>query len=162
MRDRILNGEHDLVGVLLFGTVKHKVPEGQQGFPHVYVVQALEEPSASSMRELSLLCQAEDAAAGASDPAAAAAAAAADDFGHMDVDDPEPLDLANVLWVTSMMFNSTASKNTRRRLCERFPPQPRVTCVIGAYAALAVYRPCPSLQLSPDARGDGIALPAQT
>ena len=112
MRDRILNGEHDLVGVLLFGTMKHKVPEGQQGFPHIYLVQPLEEPSANSMRELSLICQAEDG-----DGSAGPATAVADDFGHMD--NTDPLDFANVLWVSSMMFNSTASKNMRRRLCTR-------------------------------------------
>jgi hypothetical protein len=113
MRDRILNGEHDLVGVLLYGTVKHKVPEGQQGFPHIYLVQGLEEPSANAMREVSLICKAEELAG---EESAGTSAAVADDFGHMD--DAEPLDLANVLWVTSMMFNSAASKNTRRRLCE--------------------------------------------
>ena len=50
MRDRILGGDRDLVGVLLFGTEKAKVPNGHEGFDHVYLLQDLEEPSATSMR----------------------------------------------------------------------------------------------------------------
>ena len=51
MRDRILSGERDLVGVLLFGTKETKVPNSQ-GFPHIYLLQELEEPSATSMLSL--------------------------------------------------------------------------------------------------------------
>ena len=111
MRDRILGNERDLVGVLLFGTEKDKVPNGQQGFSHIYLVQDLEEPTAKSMRELEYIIAAEKASAtgGTSE-----AAAAADDFGHMDAS--VDLNIASVLWVTSMLFNSAASKNSRRRL----------------------------------------------
>jgi len=122
MRDRILSGDRDLVGVLLFGTEQMKVPNGQQGFPHIYLLQELEEPSAASMRQLELLIKAGHAEHAALDgeeeeaaaATAAAAAAVAVDFGH--AAESSALELANVLWVTSMLFNSAASKNTRRRL----------------------------------------------
>ena len=122
MRDRILSGEADLVGVLLFGTEKMKIPNGHQGFPHIFLLQELEQPSAASMRQLELIIKAEEAAAREDDDggggdaaleAVEASAAAAVDFGHADAS--SALELANVLWVTSMIFNS-AAKNTRRRL----------------------------------------------
>ena len=115
VRDRIHSGESDLVGVLLFGTEKMKVPNGHQNFPHIYVLQELEQPSAASMRQLELIAKAKEAArvGAAASELDDAAAAAAEAFGH--ADSSSALELANVLWVTSMIFNS-AAKNTRRRL----------------------------------------------
>jgi len=107
MKDRVLGGERDLVGVLLFGTKETKVPHGQQGgFSHMYELQSLEEPSAGSMRNVSLLLR--DA------PTPADEAANAGPFGHLD--DGAALDLSEVLWLTSMLFNNSAAKNTRRRV----------------------------------------------
>ena len=123
MRDRILGSQPDLVGVLLFGTEKTKVPNGHQGFNHVYLLQDLEEPSATSMRKISLIMAEQQAkataAAGYASPGGAAkseegAKTEDTDFGHIASSDD--FDLSNVLWVTSMLFNSSAAKNTRRRV----------------------------------------------
>lgn len=132
MRERILNGERDLVGVLLFGTEQTKVPAGH-GFPHVYLLQELEEPSATAMRNLSLVAGADvggTSEAGAAEDETKAGAHAA--FGHIDA--AADLDLGSVLWVTSILFNNSASKNTRRRVylmtndddpCKGLPPAAR-------------------------------------
>ena len=56
--------------------------------------------------------QVQDAVKGDDDAAVAAASVA--DFGHGETS--SALELANVLWVSSVIFNSAASKNTRRRL----------------------------------------------
>ena len=120
MKDRILGGERDLVGVMLFGTEQTKVPNGQ-GFPHIYLLQELEEPSAASMRAISLVAAGAGVTADVKldtklDPAAASSSDAASAFGHLSGASAESIDLGNVLWVTSMLFNHSASKNTRRRV----------------------------------------------
>ena len=120
MKDRILGGERDLVGVMLFGTEQTKVPNGQ-GFPHIYLLQELEEPSAASMRAISLVAAGAGVTADVKldtklDPTAASSSDAASAFGHLSGASAESIDLGNVLWVTSMLFNHSASKNTRRRV----------------------------------------------
>lgn len=129
-RDGVLGGDRDLIGVLLFGAEKTKVPSGHGSFEHIYVLQELEEPSAASMRTISLIVSAEEAAAAAAaasvgDGSASSssmhheAGAAADErggaaaFGHKDT---AHVDLANALWMASMLFNASAAKNTRRRI----------------------------------------------
>jgi hypothetical protein len=137
MEDRILGGERDLVGVLLFGTEKTKVPNGHQSFHHVYVLQELEEPSAASMRTVSLICAGEEAAraeGGGGSSAAAAAATLAAEFGHMEASSPD-FDLANALWVTSMLFNSNA-------VSADVPPHICASCTLREGAASS-WRPCP-------------------
>ena len=130
MRDRILGGERDLVGVLLFGTEKTKAPNDLQVFEHVYLLQELEEPSANSMRTISLICSEHDQHAAATAVASSSSLSSGAwppypppkpeeirrvaDFGHLE--NSANLELANVLWVTSMLFNSSAAKNTRRRV----------------------------------------------
>lgn len=125
MRDRVLSGERDQVGVVLFGTEATKTPSGQ-GFPNIYVLQDLDEPSAASMRNIALSGAAEAAAeavggadasgadavgGGGTDVKVGGGSAAA--FGHQDVAD---FDIASVLWVSSMLFNASGAKGMRRRI----------------------------------------------
>ena len=120
MKDRILGGERDLIGVLLYGTEETKVPNGQ-GFPHIYLLQDLEEPSARSLRALSLVAAAASARATGDaklDPLAndvASDVKGASSFGHLGAS-AKGVDLGNVLWVTSILFNNSTAKNVRRRV----------------------------------------------
>ena len=57
MQDRILSGDRDLVGVLLYGTEETKVPNDHQGFPHIFMLQDLEIPSAGAISALNLLLE---------------------------------------------------------------------------------------------------------
>ena len=118
MKDRVLGGERDLVGVLLFGTREAKLPSQSQPFPHLYLLQELEEPSADSMRHISLVANAaaaNDGSSGGAKTEDAYGGSAAIDFGQMDAG--ATLDMSNVLWVTSILFaHSKNVKNMRRRV----------------------------------------------
>ncbi|KAL1508201.1 hypothetical protein AB1Y20_004320 [Prymnesium parvum] len=100
MQDRILTGDNDMFGVLLYGTKKAQVPNDHQGFPHIFLLQELDLPSAESISKLNRLLESKE------DPA----------FGHLEAHSSETCDFSNVLWVTSMIFNtSKQAKQTRRR-----------------------------------------------
>ena len=60
MQERILGGDSDLIGVLLYGTVETKVPNDHQGFPHIYMLQELEVPSAEAITKLNRLVELEE------------------------------------------------------------------------------------------------------
>jgi len=99
MRERIISGDQDLVGVLLFGTEQEKALHDQQPFPGTYALQDMEVPSASGIHELQQMLQARDFSS----------------FGH--APNAGGLELSNVLWCISMMFNSAkGAKNCRRRV----------------------------------------------
>ena len=114
MKDRVLGGDRDQVGVLLYGTEQTKVPHGQ-GFPNIYLLQELEEPSANSMRAISLLIAATSPDTPAEEVASLTSMPGLD-FGHLEASSSATLELGNVLWVTSILFNSCAVKKTRRRV----------------------------------------------
>ena len=100
MKDRLYGGDSDLVGVLLYGTAKTKLPDDQQQFPHVYQLQEIDQPNSTGMRELQQLIE----------------TGAYDAFGSCS--DGDGFDFATILWAVSSVFNwSTRNvKNHRRRV----------------------------------------------
>ena len=82
------------------GTEETKVPNDHQGFPHIFMLQDLEIPSAEAISKFNLLLECDGPPP----------------FGHVQPEAAEACDFANVLWVTSMVFNTNQkAKATRRR-----------------------------------------------
>lgn len=55
MQDRILGSDGDLIGVLLYGTKESKIPNDHQGFPHIFMLQEIDLPSAGAITTLNRL-----------------------------------------------------------------------------------------------------------
>jgi len=97
MRERIVSGDSDLVGVVLFGTAESRAPNEMQPFPHTYVLLEPEVPSGAAIRELTKLVETADLSA----------------FGCMA--DAAELELSNTLWLVAMLLNATP----RARACRK-------------------------------------------
>ena len=83
MKDRLYGGDSDLVGVLLYGTAKTKLPDDQQQGDAQYQLQEIDQPNSTGMRELQQLIE----------------TGAYDAFGSCS--DGDGFDFATILWAVA-------------------------------------------------------------
>lgn len=97
MRKRVLAGDGDQVGVMLFGTREKSAPEGLQSFDHTFVLLPMAEPHAAVIEKMQNV-----------------AAGDLSEFGHME-EGGEPLVIESVLWQISMLFAHAKPKPGARK-----------------------------------------------
>ncbi|KAF2198884.1 DNA-dependent protein kinase [Delitschia confertaspora ATCC 74209] len=102
MQQRIISHPNDMMGILLFGTEKADLKEGStigdQGFPHCYLLEDLDVPSAQDVKQLRDLVEDEEQAAEILTPA------------------KEPVGLSTVLFCANQIFTTKAPNFSSRRL----------------------------------------------
>ncbi|KAG1651402.1 X-ray repair cross-complementing protein 6 [Nymphon striatum] len=95
MKNKIVAGNKDLMGIVFFGTRKNKNPSG---FKNIYIFQELEQPGACRVLEVQSLievCQDKFAT----------------DYGHSN-----QFSLSDALWTCSTMFSNCSQKLGHKRL----------------------------------------------
>lgn len=98
MQQRIISNPKDMMGILLFGTEKTDLKDGDSTFQHCYLLSDLDVPSAQDVKQLRDLLEDEDQAAQILKPA------------------KEPATIANVLFCANQIFTAKAPNFSSRRL----------------------------------------------
>lgn len=123
MRDRILAGDQDVIGVVLFGTEYSKGAVDQQPFPHLFVLQEPEVPSAKAINQLQRLLITRNF----------------EEFGAISESDKSSFEPDNLFWLMSMLFNTSpkAKGCTRRVLLITSDDDPATGCAARRERAVA-------------------------
>ncbi|KAF2477577.1 Ku DNA-binding complex, Ku70 subunit [Lindgomyces ingoldianus] len=98
MQQRIISNPTDMMGILLFGTEKTHLADGDNTFPHCYLLSDLDVPSANDVKQLRSLVENEEEAAALLRPA------------------DEPTSIAAVLFCAIQIFTTKAPNFSSRRL----------------------------------------------
>ncbi|KAF2729951.1 ATP-dependent DNA helicase II subunit 1 [Polyplosphaeria fusca] len=98
MQQRIISNPHDMMGILLFGTEKTDLGDGDTTFQNCYLLADLNVPSASDVKRLRDLAEDEEEAAKLLRPA------------------DEPASIATVLFCANQIFTTKAPNFSSRRL----------------------------------------------
>jgi ATP-dependent DNA helicase 2 subunit 1 len=101
MQQRIISQPKDMMGVLLFGTEKSKFrdEDGRSGYPHLYLLQDLDVPSAEDVKALRSLVEGDD-----------------EDLREILTPSKEPVQMSNVLFCANQIFTTNAPSFGSRRL----------------------------------------------
>ena len=98
MQQRIISNPKDMMGILLFGTEKTDLKDGDNTFQHCYLLTDLDVPCAQDVRQLRDLLENEEEAAEILKPA------------------KEPASIATVLFCANQIFTTKAPNFSSRRL----------------------------------------------
>lgn len=98
MQQRIISNPKDMMGILLFGTEKTDLGDGDTTFQNCYLLSDLDVPSAHDVKRLRDLMEDDDAAADLLKPA------------------DEPASIATVLFCANQIFTTKAPNFSSRRL----------------------------------------------
>ena len=98
MQQRIISNPKDMMGILLFGTEKTDLKDGDSTFQHCYLLSDLDVPSANDVKQLRDLLEDEEEAAKILKPA------------------KEPASIATVLFCANQIFTTKAPNFSSRRL----------------------------------------------
>lgn len=98
MQQRIISNPKDMMGILLFGTEKTDLKDGDPTFQHCYLLSDLDVPSAQDVKQLRDLLEDGEAAAQILKPA------------------KEPASIATVLFCANQIFTTKAPNFSSRRL----------------------------------------------
>ncbi|KAF2715123.1 DNA-dependent protein kinase [Pleomassaria siparia CBS 279.74] len=98
MQQRIISNPNDMMGILLFGTEKTDLKDGDNTFQHCYLLSDLDVPSAQDVKQLRDLVENEEEAAELLKPA------------------DEPASIATVLFCANQIFTTKAPNFSSRRL----------------------------------------------
>lgn len=102
MQQRIISQPKDMMGILLFGTEKSKFRDesgGRSGYPHCYLFQDLDVPSAEDVKTLRSLVNGDD-----------------EDLQDVLTPSKEPVVMSNVLFCANQIFTTNAPNFGSRRL----------------------------------------------
>ncbi|KAH8912496.1 putative DSB repair complex subunit Ku70 [Coniochaeta sp. PMI_546] len=101
MQQRIISQPKDMMGVLLFGTEKSKFrdEDGRSGYPHCYLFQDLDVPSAEDVKALRALVEGDD-----------------EDLQDILTPTKETVQMSNVLFCANQIFTTNAPSFGSRRL----------------------------------------------
>ncbi|KAB5532643.1 SPOC like C-terminal domain-containing protein [Coniochaeta sp. 2T2.1] len=101
MQQRIIAQPKDMMGVLLFGTQNSKFrdEDGRSGYPHCYLLQDLDIPSAEDVKALRALVEGDD-----------------EDLQEILRPSKEPVQMSNVLFCANQIFTTNAPNFGSRRL----------------------------------------------
>ncbi|KAH7110557.1 DNA-dependent protein kinase [Dendryphion nanum] len=98
MQQRIISNPNDMMGILLFGTEKTDLKDGDNTFQHCYLLSDLNVPSAQDVKRLRDLVEDEDQAGALLKPA------------------PEGASIATVIFCANQIFTTKAPNFSSRRL----------------------------------------------
>ncbi|KAF2191502.1 ATP-dependent DNA helicase II subunit 1 [Zopfia rhizophila CBS 207.26] len=98
MQQRIISNPNDMMGILLFGTEKTGLKNGDDSFPNCYLLSDLDVPSAQDVKQLRDLVENEDDAAEILKPS------------------DEPVSITTVLFCAIQIFTTNAPNFSSRRL----------------------------------------------
>jgi ATP-dependent DNA helicase 2 subunit 1 len=98
MQQRIISNPKDMMGILLFGTEKTDLKDGDNTFQHCYLLSDLDVPSAQDVKQLRDLIENEEEVADLLKPA------------------KEPASIATVLFCANQIFTTKAPNFSSRRL----------------------------------------------
>ncbi|KAF2400827.1 putative DSB repair complex subunit Ku70 [Trichodelitschia bisporula] len=104
MQQRIIASPTDMMGVLLFGTAKSHVGNGEEddqsamAYPHCYVLTSLDVPDAADVKRLKSLLEDEE------------------EFQELMVPSPEPVAMSSVLFCANQIFTQRSPNLSSRRL----------------------------------------------
>ncbi|ORY15168.1 DNA-dependent protein kinase [Clohesyomyces aquaticus] len=98
MQQRIISNPNDMMGILLFGTEKTDLKDGDNTFAHCYLLSDLDVPSAHDVKQLRSLVENDEEAAELLQPA------------------DEPASIATVLFCANQIFTTKAPNFSSRRL----------------------------------------------
>jgi ATP-dependent DNA helicase 2 subunit 1 len=98
MQQRIISNPNDMMGILLFGTKKTDLGDGDTTFQHCYLLADLDVPSAQDVKRLRDLVEDEEEAAELLQPS------------------DEPASIATVLFCANQIFTTKAPNFSSRRL----------------------------------------------
>jgi ATP-dependent DNA helicase 2 subunit 1 len=101
MQQRIISQPKDMMGVLLFGTEKSKFrdEDGRSGYPHCYLFQDLDVPSAEDVKALRALVEGDD-----------------EELQDILTPTKETVQMSNVLFCANQIFTTNAPNFGSRRL----------------------------------------------
>ncbi|KAF2788217.1 ATP-dependent DNA helicase II subunit 1 [Melanomma pulvis-pyrius CBS 109.77] len=98
MQQRIISNPNDMMGILLFGTEKTDLKDGDNSFQHCYLLSDLDVPSAQDVKQLRDLVENEEDAAELLKPA------------------DKPANISTVLFCANQIFTTKAPNFSSRRL----------------------------------------------